>query len=266
MNGDLADVPDTMDKAIAAMEKAVLNKAEEVGKMYATDIKGLDPDAIRVVIKMTKGQASEGEMYHIADLLGIKVDTSCGDLTDDTKVRIANSSWQWLENVFSPTYENTEDNFVQICDNTSKALDSDFQVLTQAVTNLPKDAFANLAKPPQLAKPGTTKPGGSTAKPNGTNPSGHRSQRHRSEWYRIRRAGHRPPPSERVKWFERFRRWRDGRRGNRRGRDRRWQLDAAQLPLGVGQRFGVGQCFGVGQWFRFRQWFGFWFRLWFGFG
>jgi uncharacterized protein YukE len=137
--------------SMKAIETAVLQRAQAVLKMYATDIGGFSPNDIMQLIDAAKNQASDDELREMAKWNVFSNvdwgDTNCnGDLSQNVKNLVAMDATNWLNNTFVPTFNQKKQSFDQITKSTHDTVGQSFDSMNQALGKINPNPFSDLSK------------------------------------------------------------------------------------------------------------------------
>ena len=139
-----------IDTSMTAIESAVLQRAQAVLQMYATDIGGFSPDDIQEIIDTAKNNASDDELRSMAKWQVFSNvdwgDTNCsGDLSQNVKNLAAMDATQWLNQTFVPTFNQKLQAFDQVTKSTHDAVGQAFDSMNQGLGQINPNPFSDLS-------------------------------------------------------------------------------------------------------------------------
>jgi hypothetical protein len=163
--------------SMKAIETAVLQRAQAVLKMYATDIGGFSPNDIMQIIDAAKNQAGDDELRGMAKWNVFSNvdwgDTNCnGDLSQNVKNLVAMDATNWLNNTFVPTFNQKKQSFDTITKSTHDTVGQSFDSMNQALGKINPNPFSDLSKGIVVPSGGSTSGGSGSGSGSGGSGSG----------------------------------------------------------------------------------------------
>ncbi|HKN97619.1 MAG TPA: WXG100 family type VII secretion target, partial [Pseudonocardiaceae bacterium] len=134
--------------SMKAIEAAVLQRAQGVLPLYATDIGGVTPDGVQQLIDIAKHRADDDELrsvstwdvFHNVDW----GDTDChGKLSQNVKNLAAQDATKWLNGTFVPTFDRKKQSFDSITRSTHDTVSQSFDAMNQGLAKINANPFGD---------------------------------------------------------------------------------------------------------------------------
>jgi hypothetical protein len=160
-----------------AIETAVLQRAQAVLKMYASDIGGFGPSDIQQIIDAAKLNANDDELRGMAKWNVFSNvdwgDTNCnGSLSQNVKNLASMDATNWLNTVFKPNFDQKKTSFDSITKSTHDTVGQSFDAMNQGLGKINANPFSDLSQGIQVpATTGGTNPGGGPGPSSGGGPT-----------------------------------------------------------------------------------------------
>jgi hypothetical protein len=156
--------------SMKAIETAVLQRAQGVLPLFATDVGGVPPEGVRSLIDIARNKASDDDLRAVASWqMFTNVDwgdTDChGNLSKNVKNLAAGDAANWLNNTFVPNFDQKKQSFDSVTKSTHDTVGQSFDAMNQALGKINADPFGDLSKGIQVggSGAGTAIGGGSGA-------------------------------------------------------------------------------------------------------
>jgi uncharacterized protein YukE len=142
-----------------AIETAVLQRAQAVLKMYASDIGGFGPSDIQQIIDAAKLNASDDELRGMAKWNVFSNvdwgDTNCsGSLSQNVKNLASMDATNWLNTVFKPNFDQKKSSFDSITKSTHDTVGQSFDAMNQGLGKINANPFSDLSQGIQVPPTG----------------------------------------------------------------------------------------------------------------
>ncbi|KAA5833735.1 hypothetical protein F1721_14400 [Saccharopolyspora hirsuta] len=140
----LGDTSQIINDAVHNVSKTVVDKAKNVLDAIPdrNTVGGRTSQQIRNIIDCASKTPSEDQMIEVCGYFGIEVDNGCTE-SDTFKTKVAQESTSWLAGTFKPDFEEKYNAVIKICDDTKKAVDDHWKVLTDHLAGVEEDPFKN---------------------------------------------------------------------------------------------------------------------------
>ncbi|HEY3609000.1 MAG TPA: hypothetical protein VGL06_15970 [Pseudonocardiaceae bacterium] len=146
---------------LKAIETAVLQRAQAVLKMYASDIGGFGPSDIQQIIDAAKLNANDDELRGMAKWNVFSNvdwgDTDCnGSLSQNVKNLASMDATNWLNSVFKPNFDQKKTSFDSITKSTHDTVGQSFDAMNQGLGKINANPFSDLSQGIQVPTATTT--------------------------------------------------------------------------------------------------------------
>lgn len=137
---DLAGAAEVITDTTHTVSKIVIGKATNVlhSVQDRDAIGGMTPDRARDIVDIANGDHDDDKMKRACGYFGVDVG-GCGD---GYKQQAVAKAGDWVSQVFCPHFEGTFDAVIKICDDTKKAVDEAWKVLTDHLARTPDHPVA----------------------------------------------------------------------------------------------------------------------------
>jgi uncharacterized protein YukE len=136
--------------AMKAIETAVLQRAQGVLPLYATDVGGVAPDGVRQLIDIARNKASEDELRSVSTWPVFQNvdwgDTDChGNLSQNVRNLAGTDATSWLNTTFVTNFEQKKQSFDSITRSTHDAVGKLFDTMNQGLGKINANPFTDLS-------------------------------------------------------------------------------------------------------------------------
>ncbi|HEX5119672.1 MAG TPA: hypothetical protein VFW65_31170 [Pseudonocardiaceae bacterium] len=161
--------------SMKAIETAVLQRAQGVLPLYATDIGGVTADGVQQLIDVARNKATDDELRSVATWPAFQhVDwgeTDCqGTLSQNVRNLARTDAANWLNSTFVANFDQKKQSFDSITRSTHDTVGQSFRTMNQGLGKINANPFAGLSDGIQVSAP--TAAAGGAARVSGGGASG----------------------------------------------------------------------------------------------